>query len=473
MNKNFFKKGAITTYALVFGAIFSVLLAGLLGFILLQLKQAAQRVAWSESLHIAEVGVNYYRWCLNNGVEGDCLLEKEYEDSSGSPIGKFSLQVTTENSCGETIARSIVSTGWTYDYPSVKREVGVLYAKNSVARYAYLINDNVWAGSDREIRGFYHSNGGIRMDGENQSLVSSAQQEWICTDSFGCDPCPTSDGCWIDGSDCICPGVFTTTNNSDETLFGYPVPPFDFNGITVDLAEIKSLTDSSPQQYYWPPVEDIDSDGDGYHIILKNDGSFEVWIITDLDRNWAYSIEEDWHYDYFSVDDEYLHGSYSIDSSCPLIFVEDDLWIEGEVQGKVTIASANIITPGEETDIILPGDIDYVDSDGSDGLTLIGERNILISPDSPTQMEIKGIFIAQKGRFGRNHYSGNIKDKLEIYGSVVSNGRVGTQWISGSSVVSGYLIRENYFDSSLIYYPPPFTPYVSSEFKIVNWEEVE
>ena len=88
-------------------------------------------------------------------------------------------------------------------------------------------------------------------------------------------------------------------------------------------------------------------------------------------------------------------------------------------------------------------------------------------------MELRGIYIAQKGHFGRNHYPLNTKEKIEIYGSIVSNGRVGTQWTSGSSVVSGYLKRENYIDSELIYSPPPFVPSTSPEFNILDWEEIE
>ena len=87
-------------------------------------------------------------------------------------------------------------------------------------------------------------------------------------------------------------------------------------------------------------------------------------------------------------------------------------------------------------------------------------------------LELRGIFIAQKGLFGRKHYVNNLKEKIEITGSVVSNKRVGTQWISGSSVISGYLKRENYVDSNLIYDPPPFIPYTVSDFKIINWQEI-
>jgi len=156
-----------------------------------------------------------------------------------------------------------------------------------------------------------------------------------------------------------------------------------------------------------------------------------------------------------------------------MVFFEDNLWVEGEVEGKVTVASANLVEANIDTDIILPGDIEYSSGGSPDGLALIGENNVLISPSSPDNMELKGIFIAQKGHFGRNHYSGNIKEQLEITGSIVSNGRVGTQWVSGSVTVSGYRKRENYIDRNLIYSPPPFVPYTTFEFEIIRWQEVE
>jgi len=33
--------------------------------------------------------------------------------------------------------------------------------------------------------------------------------------------------------------------------------------------------------------------------------------------------------------------------------------------------------------------------------------------------------------------------------------------------------RENYFDSGLVYEPPPFVPRASNEFKIINWKEIK
>lgn len=477
-NKNF---GAIVTLVLVFGAIFLLLLSGLLGFILLQLRQSSQRAAWAEALNIAEAGVDYYRWCLNNNIP-NCSLEKDYSDASGNLLGHFSLQVSSQSSCGQTISTSVTSTGWTNQFPNTKRKIKALYAKESVAKYAYVLNSNVWVGKDHEIKGPYHSNGGIRFDGSNQSIVTSAQENWICTTSFGCGPlglpgkglglgiCPT-DQCQLINQQCICPGVFSNTDNSKPDLFSFPVPLFDFDRITADLAQMKSSAQSSG--IYLPPSKDIDSAGKGWHLILKPDGTFEAKIITGLASTYAYSLEEGWHYDYFTITGEYLYNTYTFNPGCQAVFVEDNLWVEGIAKGKITIASANLINPNFNTNVVLPGNLLYTTLDGSDGLSLIAQGNVLIGPQSPNVMKLSGIFIAQKGRFSRNHYPGNTKDSLEIFGSIVSNGRVGTQWVSGSQIVSGYRKRDSYFDQNLVYSPPAFVPAIGSDIEIVNWEEVE
>ena len=475
------EKGAILILVLVYGTLFLIILGGLLGFVFVQYRQISQKMAWHESLDIAEAGIDYYRWCLNHGIEGNCPLQKDYYDADGNLLGKFSLDVSTSMSCGQAIKRNIISTGWTNKYPDIKRKISVLYAKTSVAKYSYILNDDVWVGPDYEIRGPYHSNGGIRMDGLNQSTVTSSKQTWICTSSFGCGPQgfpgkgwglgQCGDPCYLNNKNCICPGVFSNTDNSKPDLFIYPSPPFDFNAITVDLAQMKNFSQNNGG-IYLPPSPS----GKGYHLkffkdALTNQEKFEAWVITGLSKTYAYSYEEDWHYDYFTITGEYLYGTYNVPQHCSVIFVEDNLWLEGTISGKVSLASANISNPGVDTDVVLIGNVDYSTTDGTDGFTLIGERNILIGPQSPDYMKLRGIYIAQKGRFGRNHYPGNVRQSLEIYGSVVSNGRVGTQWTSGSQVISGYLSRETYFDSNLVYNPPIFTPFIDTDFKILQWEE--
>ncbi len=477
-NLKFQKNGMIITYVLVFGGVFLMLLGALFGFILLQLKQSAQRVAYNEALNIAEAGVDYYRWCVNNGVEANCQGERDYYDGSGVLVGKFSVAANVSTACGQTSQRQIISTGWTGQFPLVKRNVKVVYGRESIAKYSYILNSSVWIGNDHQIQGPYHSNGGIRMDGRNDSLMTSAAirdglGEWVCTGSFGCSPCPTGAGrCRVSGDDCVCPGIFTTTANPTTSLFKFPVPPFDFNAITMDLAQIKDKAQNGGGLYF-PESVNLVQGSKGYHLNFKNNGTVEVWAVMALQQTYGYSEEDGWHQDRFTINNEALYGTYPIPADCSVIYVEDDFWVTGTVKGKVVAASANLVDAGVDTDIILTGNITYSTYGGADGLALIAEKNVLIGPESPDDMELHAIIVAQKGRFGRNHYPDNFKNTLSIYGSVVSSGRVGTQWTSGGQMVSGYAQRYTYFDQSQVYSPPPFVAHMGSDLKIVSWEEME
>ena len=468
MTKKINKKGNIITLVLVFGFVFFLLLGGALSFIISQLNLIGKTIATEESFYIAEAGIEYYKWCLNNSVEENCVGEKNYYNNKGEAIGRFSIEEESFTSCGEVIQKNIVSSGWTLKYPLIKRELSVIYSAPSVGRYAFLLNSNVWVGSNTEIRGVYHSNGGIRMDGENQSIVSSSMEEWVCTSSFGCSTCPNV--CRFENNQCICPGIFTTTNNSKTDLFEFPFNSFNFDGITIDLANIKTTAQNSG--IYLPPSTNIHSQGRGYHIKLMGD-SVEVWVVRGTSPTWSYSLDRGWHYDRSLISNEYLYDTYPINSTCSLFFIEDDFWIEGFVNGQITLAGADLIDTNRRTDIFLKGSVEYNKVAERGGVTLISEGNILLPPDSPNEMELEGIFIAQRGYFGRKHFPNNTKEKIEITGSIVSYGRVGMTWISGSQIISGYLQRENYIDLDLIYFPPLFTPRTSPNFEIIKWNEIK
>ncbi|PIR69269.1 MAG: hypothetical protein COU47_04210 [Candidatus Niyogibacteria bacterium CG10_big_fil_rev_8_21_14_0_10_46_36] len=461
--------GIVVVLVIVFGSIFVMLLGGSLGFIGLQHRQSLERVSYAEALEIAEAGVNYYRWHLahdpedlQDGTGGGGPYVHEYHDPEGGLLGYFSLEVSGNMSCGVVSGAQLVSTGWTVDHPDVKRTVSVKYVRPTVADFSFLLNDNVWAGADREIKGPYHSNGGIRMDGENNSLVTSSKETWLCTSSFGCNPSQNQDG------------VFGAGENSD--LWRFPVSTFDFNGITVDLAEIKAITQGGGGLYFAPSGEY------GYHVILKEDRTIDVWMVTAVNAIDAYNTETGWHDEYSVIGAETFLGNFPVPSDCGAVFVEDTLWIgsssiESRVNGKITLVSADLTDPNKETDIWINGDVTYADPE-TDGFVLIAQHNNLIGLQVPDSMELQGVFIAQTGHFGRNHYPTTYspyhkREKLEIFGSVVSNGRVGTKWTSSGVWVSGFDKRENTYDPEMSFEPPAFLPATSNEYEFKQWEEVD
>ena len=467
-------RGSMLALVLVFSFVFVILLTGATTFIVQQRSIQLNRVENERALQIAEAGLEYYKWFLahypndmQNGTGGPGPYVMDYKDPEGGTIGKYSLDISGVSQCGQIERVDITSTGWTLAEPAITRTVYGRYSRPTVADYAYIINSNVWAGSDRKIYGPYHSNGGIRMDGTNYAEVTSAQTSWLCTSSFGCNPSQNVDG------------VFGSGPNS--SLWKYPSSNIDFAGITLDLVQIKSLAQSGG--LYFSQLSGA-SPRRGYHLVFQSDGTVDVYGVNNSSRIWSYDSEDGWGQRYEVITSENFLGSYTVPANCSVIFVEDKVWIEGVVKGKVTVASADVTNPVYNTDVILNGSLTYANADGSDGLTLLAQNNIRIPLLSPDNMKLYGIFIAQQGHFGRNYYtkSGSrdvpeyynsyvLRNSLDIVGSIVSNGRVGTKWSCGGTYCSGYANRTNAYDTALADAPPPLTPAVSPDYRFIVWSE--
>lgn len=457
---------------LVFGAVFMMLASSLAGFVLVQKKVTRAKENREKAVQIAEAGLDRYRWFLAHypndldGPTGVLPYTTTYDDPELGLAGEYTITSSSTSACGEVQSIDIISEGATDEAPDLTRIVQGQYARPNVAEYAYIINSNVWAGGDREILGPYHSNGGIRMDGTNYSTVTSGQSSWLCTNSFGCSPNSTEDGIFGAGS--------------NDELWSYPRSTIDFGAISVDLANMKTKAQSLG--LYFARI----SGGNpryGYHLILKNNRTVDVYRVTNSDRIWSYTLEDGWKQRYEAITSQTLVGNYAIPVSCGLIFVEDRVWLEGEVKGKISVAVADIGNP-HSSDAILSGNITYTTSDGSDGLTVVADNDVIIPLLSPEDMWLYGIFIAQNGHFGRNNYTSSgsqdvpdaydgyvQQDDLTVHGTIVSNGREGTKWTNGGTFVSGYADRFNTYDRDQATNPPPLTPYVSDDYTFIEWHE--
>jgi len=466
-------KGAILTLVLVFGAIFLMLLAGLLGFILLQQRQSLQKVAWNESLNIAEAGINYAKWHFLH-AEDDFNFggTKPYAD-----IGQYQLEITAPTGCSPGV--KIKSTGWTSNFPKVKRAISVKYAKPSLAKYAFLTNSNVWFGPEEELKGPFHSNGGIRMDGIQNSLSTSAKETYICGEEHGCSPPQEKPGIWGEGE------------GQSLGLWEFPVPAVDFDKITQDLGALKTEAEAAQCS----PTEDCyfdDSGAYGYHINFLSNGTFYLYKVTNLKpKVWGWDMEE-WVYESNSIEGETLIGNFTLPSDCKPIFFKDNLWVDGDVKGRTTVVAAKLPEmPGQAAKMIIWGDINYVSSDSV--LGLIAQKDIIIPMGYPTDsankicslenLEIKASLLAQKGRVFRYYYpnwwweepykSCAITNYIETYGSIITNKTWTFSWVdSYGNVVSGYKETEMSYNPDLIYSPLPYFP-VSGGYEIMGWEEIE
>lgn len=459
--------GFLLVLILVFGAIFFLITSAFIGYVVTQGNVVRAKHTKEQALNIAEAGLNYYRWFLahypgdtTNGTSTPGPYVHTYTDPEGDVIGEFSLEIASSTICGETYAIDITSTGVSYDNPSISRTVYGRYAHPTIAEFAYIINANVWAGADRTIIGPYHSNGVIRMDGTHNSTVTSGQESWICDGSMPCTP--AANGSTVDG-------VYGDGPNSD--LWSFPAPPINFTGLTVDLTDIQSKARYGGGLYLGP------SGRQGYHIVFQSNGTVNVYRVNSKQNEPnGYAWGRYMHI----LNGKTFLGNYAVSPQCPVIFVEDQVWLEGTVNGKVTLAAADVDTTGVDPSIILNNNITYANN--TSGLLAIGEYDVLIGLVVPNDMQLNGIFVAQNGHFGRNHYDTSMPNAWEAYikrnsltvnGTIVSNGREGTKWVSGNVFVSGFETRYNSYDRDLVADPPPLTPEVSDTYRFIEWREVD
>lgn len=469
-------QGFVMALVAVFGAVFLTVGTALASFLLVLQHAEEQRIQREQALAVAEAGLNYYAWHLahypsdlRDGTTNPGPYVHSYEDPEGGAAGTFSLMIDGNLRCDQPTLIDITSTGSTAANPARTRSVFGRYARESVAAYSYIVNSSVWAGANRIVHGKYHGNAGVRMDADNRSIVESSVATWSCTSTFGCSPTQQK------------PGVFGAGTN--PSYFSYPTPQVDFGGITVNLATIKAVAQTGGGIYFGPASGSQSKRG--YHLKFKSNGTVDVYRVSDTTEVWTYSSAvADYYKESTIIKTEVFIGNYVIPESCGVIFVEDRAWVEGIVNGKVTVAAADLSGSGYNPDGFIPNNITYASYDGTDGLTFVAERNLLIPLNSPDVMEIHGIFIAQNGNYGRNHYeygtshsvpsaysSYVLQSTLTTVGTIVSNGRTGTSWVCGGNICSGYQNRIDTYDGTQAYNPPPFTPYTSTQYNFVEWRE--
>lgn len=470
------QNGTMLMVALLATTVFLSLMAGLASIGIYQQKLYLQQMAKHQVLHVAEAGVNYYRWLLAHdhedfydgtgadpGPSGEPYgpYEHIYTAPSSGLQGTYSLEITPPE-VGSTIVR-IKSTGWMNNYPNIKRTIEVRYGIPSIAAYGVAVNANVRFGPDTNLFGPLHSNGGIRFDGVAHNIVTSGVSCYDDPDTAYSDACER-------------PGVWTSeADESTVFLVGYdfPVPVIDFNGVTADLAQMK--IDAQTDGMYLP------YDNRGYRIHFNVDGTFDVYNVNQLKPNgWICenspcNFPADWKNTSYDIRTEVLESASNPIPDNGLIFVEANTWVDGIVRGRVTVASGRFPeNPNNYTNITIVNDIVYNSKDGSDALGLIAQRNVQIGYYSEDDLEIDAAILAQHGKFHRPYYyfyawpiTHNDRTVITIYGSLAMNERYGLHWCCPTS---GYATRNINYDSALIYSPPPSFP-TTGEYAFISWEE--
>ncbi len=470
--------GAILATLLIVSSAAAMILGAIIVWAGANVKLVRQQRERELALHVAEAGVNYYRWHLahaptdyKNGTNQNGPYVIPYYDKDGVKVGTYTLTITPPVT-GSTVV-TVESVG-SLVTSSSSRAVRVKLAIPSIAKYAIVADANMRFGEGTVVNGLLHSNGGIRFDGTAYNLVTSARSTYTDTDSDAC----TSNSWAVH----TCLGTNDPAPNtalpirSDVFTAGrqFPIPEVDFVGLTSDLAQMKTLAQSNGRYL-------ASSGSQGYRIVFRTDDKFDLYRVTSVTsasascRNNSNSGAVGWGT--WTISNGGGNGTFMATYNLPangIIFVEDNVWVDGTINtARVTLVAARFPLSSNPPAITLNKDLRYTNLNGQDVIGLIAQGNINAGLSSASVMRIDAALISQNGRIGRYHYAsqcgaGYVRNDLVLYGMLATNERYGFAYTDNT----GYTNRIINYDPHLLYAPPPSFPLTSDHYELISWEEL-
>lgn len=452
-------RGSMLIQALIFASVIVAVASVILQYVSTQHTATRIEKNKEQILDISEAGINYYKWVLahnpddyfdgqGNGSTGPYV--HDFKDPAGDVIGRYSLEIDPPDVGSSTV--TVRSTSYLLSNPERKRTIEAKYGIPTLANFMFLLNSNVDFSATTSVSGRVHSNGGIRFDGACDSIISSYKPDY---DYDG----TTKDGVWRStGLQDTCPSSF----------WEFPVSLINFDDISVDLGAMKTSAQNGGK--YLASTGNI-----GYHINFNANGTYDVYDITRLKQGRdGYVPGKGWVKKRLEIQQQTLIGTYALPSN-GIIFVEDDVWVDGELSGRVTIASAKFPEQiANYTDIIVNANTTYVNGPQVDSLGLIAQGNVEFPFHVPDDTAIHAAMIAQKGKVFRAQYPGNTKSTLDVLGAIISNEPSALKYGTYPNYSSGFINTHYDYNSYLLESPPPHFPTlsVSGQYQLISWQEV-
>jgi hypothetical protein len=489
-------KGSVLAYVLVIMTVVSMLLVSILTFISSQIKNGAYVAGREQAFQVAEQGIQFYKWYLAHQTDGRTAQQIEafwnsgtaygvgsdyvadVADPSGGIMGSYRLRVTPPTT-GSTIIQ-VESVGEMDRYSGKTRTIKVRFRRPSWSESAVLANDEMRFGEGTETFGKVHSNLGVRFDGYAHNVVTSAVTSYN-------DPDHTGNNEFAVHTHVVGSGVNDSFRSSEAPpnavpartdVFSagreFPVSSVDFNGVLGDLSFMKSEAQAGHGKFF---AEDSSDSGDlGRRIILRTDGTYDTCRVRTVSNDSVTQYKRK-NSSVSNCSGCGMSSNPNCTSNFPIpnngiIFVEDDVWLSGQVSGrKVTVVAANLTGSGASRSLYIPNDIRYTNYDGTDIIGAIAQQDVSIPLESETDLRVDAALIAQNGRVGRPNYgSSDHKNVITVFGAIATNQRYGFAWTGGFGDW-GYDTRNLYYDNNLLYYPPPYFP-TGTQYLVDLWEEL-
>lgn len=459
---------------IVFGTIAALIIAAVVSWAGRSFHDARYTKDREQAFYIAEAGVEYYRWHLahdeddfQDGTGSAGPYVHNYYDTSGALLGTFSLTITPPL-VGSTVV-TITSTGSVASNPAITRTIETKLAKPSLAKYAMVTNSAVFYGSGDEVFGPIHSNVGVGfLSGSPQpiahNLVTSAASTFdpgwgtkfgVFTEVPSADPSP--------------PAAVPNRPDVFEAGRTFPVPAVSFTSLSADLAGIKASAQATG--FYRAA-----SGSQGYRIVLRTNDTFDLYRVN-TQRSAGGGCNNalgQTGWGTWSYNSTTLLGNYAFPSN-GLMFFEDHIWVEGQINGARLTIGAGTFPDNAATrkNIIVNENLTYTNFDGTDVIGLIAQGNFLVGMYSANSLTIHAAIIAQNGQTIRYYYSSPqcnpyaYRSTLTTYGMFASNGQ--GYFYYGSS---GYTSQPASYDGNFLYSPPPSFPLSSDQYSTISWREL-
>lgn len=466
--------GMILIQVLTFGVLALLFLGGIIAWSSSNIRLSKLGYQREVSIEIAEAGIEYYRWRLahdptdfQDGTGQPGPYVHAYTDAGGNRIGEFSLTITPPAEGSNTA--TVRSTGKLDGTTAANRTIEVVLSQPSLASYAVIGNTDLYFAENVTVNGRVHANGGIRFDGIANGLVTSALTSYDDPSHSGANEFAVHTH--VPPEDPVPPAAVPVRTDVFAGGREFPVPAFDFDGITQDLANIKAKAQSGGT--YLP-----NSGALGYHLILKENKTMDVYTVTALVPPPTIDcadtlVQAGWGT--WSIATEAFSSNMQLPANGAL-FVEDDVWIGGQIDGsKVTIGVARFPeNPTTYANVTINSDLLYSNYNGSDIIGIIAQNNVNTGLVSANVLHIDAALVAKKGRVGRYYYPSpycnpyDTRLSLTLFGLIASNGIYGTRYNDGN----GYQNRVITYDANLLYSSPPYFPSTETAYDILQWREV-
>ncbi len=491
------EEGYVLPLAILMLVALGIMAAVLLASITVNQQHVSRDRSFTQSLAVAEAGLNQYLWMVASGQSTDAndfripgnpgpdlhVQTIDLTASGDATIkGTYTIEVTPPSATNSLI--SVKVTGEADSPVEVPRTVFAQIGRPAFSEYVLLVDDDVYIGGplSRVWHGKTHSNTGIRIETANIiDTVSCAQDTY----SYGSQ---SKNGIWSQD---------VPANDPSRALWKFPVPPIDFDIVTSDFVKLNGFATGQDNLPYVTPAQS--GWAHGWYIKINSNRTYQVAQVNNASGGYAAHGPE-WESKSWNTGNErggYLvFGTLSSPRPFPnkgVIYANDNVWVEGtNVTGRLTIAcSGQLNAPGKQqaTSINIVGDLTYAEKDGTVAIGLIAQSNVKIPMYAPRlkpgsmsdlDMEIDCALIAQQGAeyvsfdsSGSSSGWGPRRDHLTIFGSVSSFQTPfrRTSPIGGSSDYAGFEEGTNMYDGFLLHNPPPHFPTIGT-YQILDWKEL-